>query len=164
MTGIAERLIWACGICMGVCAPASAIAGAPDFDVTLECSADFYAPADSVFAVWTNDTDSTVVAGNHPPYVIYDAGTGEVVCQVAIPWEFHLGPHASVLLDWDQRDCEFNLVPPGRYIMRIWYVFNDSPPGFMVQDRFEVLDPASAPDETPAIPVASWGRLRAMFR
>ncbi len=157
-------LVLASALLISVPAPVGAMDGSPGFNVTLECSADFYAPADSVFAIWTNDTDSTVVAGNHPPYEIIDAGTNEMVCQAGLPWEFHLGAHSYVRLSWDQMDCDFGLVPPGEYIMRIWFVFNDAPPVFMVQDRFEILDPASAPEGEPVVSLPSWGRLRMLFR
>lgn len=131
--------------------------------VALECSAEFYAPAESVFCTWTNDTDSTVVAGGHPPFEICRSNDGEVICQGGLPWEFHLPPHSSELLSWDQRDCLGELVEPGAYIMRIYYVFGDGPPVYSVQDTFRILTPASTPED-PTTKRSSWGTLRVLCR
>jgi hypothetical protein len=163
MKSILGPCILACSLLAVACGPILAETSSGDFNVTLKCSADAYPPADTVFATWTNDTDSTVVAGNHPPYEIYDAESGETLCMSGIPWEYHLPPRSWALLSWDQRDCDGRFVPPGRYIMRIWFVFNDMLPGYMVEDRFEILDPASAPDGAP-VQRSTWGRLRSVFR
>ena len=132
--------------------------------VSLECEADFYAAGDSAFFVWTNDTDSTAVAGNHPPYVIHRADTGELICQAGLPWEYHLEPHQWARLDWDQRDCDGNLVPPGPYLVRIYYVFNDAPPTFFVEDRFNIVATASTPEDDDPVLSTSWSRLRWRYR
>jgi hypothetical protein len=147
-------------------------AGAPDAvepgprssDVTLVCSADGYAPGDTVFFVWTNNTDSTAVATYHPPYEIYDARTGELIYFGPFPMEYHLPPHESADLSWDQLDWDGNPVPLGSYIVRISFVFNDSPPGHVVEDRFEITLPATVPEGEPAGPGRTWGAVKGEFR
>lgn len=133
-------------------------------DVTFECSADFYAQGDTVFFTWTNNTDTTIVASNHPPYEIYDAETNAMICVTSLPMEFHLGPHQWVRLEWDQLDCLWNPVPPGPYIARISFVMGVPPPFFEVEDSFVILDPASVPEEGPRSERGSWGRVRSLFR
>ena len=151
-------LIWGLLSCLAL---SSAVAS--DYAVSLECSADFYASGESVLSTWTNDTDSTAVAGNHPPYDIYRADDGERVCQAGLPWEFLLDPHGSALLSWDQRDCYGDLVPPGAYLIRIYYAFNDVPPVFMVEDSFRILSPASTSEDAPRVRKSSWGKVRMTF-
>ncbi len=158
MRWLASAALIAAVTAFGYVIPAGAI------EVSLECSADFYASGDSVFFTWTNDTDSTIVAGNHPPYDIYHAETGELVCMYAFPMEYHLGPHQVAYLFWDQIDCEGNIVPPGRYIVQIWFVIEVPPPYFLVEDDFIILDTASAPEEGPVSRQTSWGRIRSTFR
>ena len=134
-----------------------------DFHVTLECSADAYALGDSVRFTWRNDTDSTVVAGNHPPYDIY-TDTGELIFWGPLPWEYHLGPHSLVELSWDQLDGFGAPVPPGSYVVRISYVFNDTPPGYGVADDFVIQAPASAPEDDPRLDADSWGKVKSAYR
>ena len=71
---------------------------------------------------------------------------------------------ASALLSWDQRECDGDLVPPGAYLMRIYYAFNDAPPVFMVEDAFRILSPASTPEDSPGVRKSSWGQVRMAFR
>jgi hypothetical protein len=133
--------------------------------VTLVCTSDSFAWGDTVTATWINDTDSSVVAGGHPPYDIYHADSGQLVCMGGLPWEFHLGPHSSAELSWDERDCEFQLVPPGPYLMRISFIYNeDFQHIYQVQDGFEILAPASAPEGPPGVIASSWGVLKRRYR
>lgn len=153
------------GIFAGLAALVCSLApGAGAIDVTFECAADYYASGDSVFFTWTNNTDSTIVAGNHPPFDIYHADTNELVCVISLPMEFHLGPHETAYLDWDQLDCEWNLVPPGRYIARIGFVIGMPPPYFIVEDDFVIVAPASVPEDGPTVQGATWGRVRSEYR
>jgi hypothetical protein len=161
MKGDGDRSILISGL---LCCLVLSSAVASDDAVTLECWADFYAPGEPVLSTWTNNTDSTVVAGNHPPYDIYRVDDGGLICQVTLPSIFTLGSHASALLSWDQRDCNGDLVSPGAYLIRIYYAFNDAPPVFMVQDAFQILSPASAPDDSPMVRKSSWGEVRMAFR
>ncbi len=133
-------------------------------DVTLECSADFYAQGDTVFFTWTNNTDSTIVAANTPPYEIYDAETNAQICVTSLPMEYHLGPHQWVRLEWDQLDCWWNPVPPGPYIARIHFVIGVPPPEFVVEDGFVIRDASAVDEEDPRRERGSWGRVRSLFR
>lgn len=138
-------------------------AGSADFHVYLECSSDTYALGDSVRFVWRNDTDSTTTAGYRPPYDIYTLDN-ELVYFGIYPAEYPLGPHAAVDLAWDQLDWMGTPVPPGVYSVRIYYVFNDAPPGYVVADDFLIQAPASAPEDDPQTETASWGAVKASFR
>jgi len=139
---------------------------ADEYNVTLVCSADLYALGDSVFFVWCNDTDSTVVATYHPPYEIYEELSGELVYSGELPWEFHLPPNESAYLSWDQRDFWGEQVPPGAYRVHISFIFNDNPPPpwYSVDDWFGVLDTASVPGDDPTVSEISWGRLKLAHR
>jgi hypothetical protein len=125
---------------------------------TLECTAEEYALGDSVLFRWTNNTDSSLVAGNTPPYLIFDVDTEENVYGGQLPLEYWLPPQSYVDLFWDQRDWEGNPVGPGEYRVEIGFTFNGNPPpGDVVEDWFEIVDP------TPVRP-GSWGRVRSLFR
>ncbi len=157
------RLVFVFALTLFACAFA-AQCFADSSAVRLECSADNYALGDSVFFVWTNDTDSTLSAGNRPPYEIYDATNGALIYWGPLPMEYALAPHHSVELSWDQRDGFGLPVPAGSYTVVIGYVFNDAPPGFSVEDRFSILVPASVPDANPPVVVTTWGKLRRHYR
>jgi hypothetical protein len=138
------------------------VAGA-DVHVSLECSSETYAPGGSVRFVWRNDTGSTVVAAHHPPYEICTLGNA-LLYWGPIPWEYHLVPHTAVELVWDQRDGYGDPVPPGAYQVRIYYVFNDAPPGHVVSDDFLIQTVSSVPEDDPGIDAADWGAVKAAFR
>jgi hypothetical protein len=146
----------------------AAVGLAADLPVRVECSLDLYSYGELVVFTWTNDSDSTVVAGNNPPYNIYDATTGELVCQVTLPLEYPLAPHSSVVLNWDQSSCSQPQVPPGRYLVRVYYAINDHPPVYMVEDGFMIDSPCAVPDRGTdgrlATRLATWGQIKSTYR
>jgi hypothetical protein len=133
-------------------------------EVTLAVEEPTYAVGDTVVFVWTNDTDSTLVAVNLPPYEIYDFDSGELVAGPLLPTEYHLPPHTAARLTWDQQGGNLGeglqQVPEGHYSVEIYYyIVHENVghfAGHLVED-FWIMD------VSPVQPV-SWGAIKAMMK
>ena len=133
-------------------------------DVSLAVEQPAYAVGDTVVFIWTNDTDSTLVTLNRPPYDIYNFDSGELVGGVVFPTEYHLPPHTAARLTWDQGECDWvegwQQVPEGRYLVEIYYYTVHENVGHLagyLNDDFWIRN------VSPVQPV-SWGAIKAMMK
>jgi hypothetical protein len=124
-------------------------------EITLQCSAERYALRDSVIMVLTNETDSVLVVGFRPGFLLRVSDTGDTIApHMSLPVEWTLDPHRSQRMGWDQLDSSDQWAAPGTYRAILCYsIMPDYLAGACVGADFEIYDPLPTQ-------ATSWGRLK----
>jgi hypothetical protein len=129
-------------------------------EVSLAVEAPTYTVGDTIVFIWTNNSDSTLVALNRPVYEIYDLDSGEPVIRPYLPSEYELPPHTTARLAWDQQGGDlaegFQQVPEGHYSVEIYYYIVHENVGHLAG---HLIDDFTIRNVSP-VEAVSWGAIK----